>query len=667
MRAEWTVFKRSNEEMRGRVEKQENELAELRDALSEKRKQLDNVEDERTRLKHKCAQLEIDLEALHAEFAAFQNGAEMQYQAEMAQLKEIIHEKDERLDRLHTRIAEYESYPGMNSSIVLSEGSSAAANTTLWDMMPEELREQFQLLRQRYNELDAMVQKMMESHIAANNESFGRHSKVMENKMTDCDDLMRPSPERPLSGGMQSGHELAAVAVASNMDAVSERTLSEGVQPSNMDVSATANDNIQSIIGGLLRSVRMAEVNGKLTPNIRQLLDMLLTDVARSSLSAECIDEAVNRFFANLDLALRRTLSTSDDNRRRCEELENARAEALEERRVMSEELRAAQDRYAIFEAKAETLKLQLKEEGRKVIELRNEIEQLTQHIHRLDTSNTGLKGIVTQQQMEIDEKAAACRKSAEYLEDFRIELEKMGVYADMLNERLRQANREKEDLKRRLGDRDCEMARLEERLVDSINQCTTRASDVQKFEKRLAAAQLQNDTLKRKYDKRETFLEQMEALLRAMKVRNDALREANRLRQNKLDVVMKFLARHGIDVGEGFDVRPRSALDEEQEEGHNLEAKGASGDVNDSVRNSVGPVDISDAAVARLMRRLDRYTSQIEMREREGAIDDIRIPSWRSISESTSSRCGSESGDPHPNVDSTPSNPPENLLINSP
>lgn len=35
----------------------------------------------------------------------------------------------------------------------------------------------------------------------------------------------------------------------------------------------------------------------------------------------------VNRFFANLDLALRRTLSTSEDNRRKCEELEKARAE----------------------------------------------------------------------------------------------------------------------------------------------------------------------------------------------------------------------------------------------------------------------------------------------------------------------------------------------------
>lgn len=54
----------------------------------------------------------------------------------------------------------------------------------------------------------------------------------------------------------------------------------------------------------------------------------------------------------------------------------------------------------------------------------------------------------------------------------------------------------------------------------------------MQKLDKRLVGLQLQNDTLRRKYDKRETFLEQMEELLKTMKVRNDALREANRLRQ---------------------------------------------------------------------------------------------------------------------------------------
>lgn len=37
----------------------------------------------------------------------------MQYQTEMAQLKEMIRERDERLDRLHARIADYESYPGL--------------------------------------------------------------------------------------------------------------------------------------------------------------------------------------------------------------------------------------------------------------------------------------------------------------------------------------------------------------------------------------------------------------------------------------------------------------------------------------------------------------------------------------------------------------------------
>lgn len=40
LQAEWAVFKRNAEEMRGRLDKQENELVELRDVLTEKRKQL---------------------------------------------------------------------------------------------------------------------------------------------------------------------------------------------------------------------------------------------------------------------------------------------------------------------------------------------------------------------------------------------------------------------------------------------------------------------------------------------------------------------------------------------------------------------------------------------------------------------------------------------------
>lgn len=53
-------------------------------------------------------------------------------------------------------------------------------------------------------------------------------------------------------------------------------------------------------------------------------------------------------------------------------------------------------------------------------------------------------------------------------------------------------------------------------------------------------------------------------------------------------------------------------------------------------------------------------------MREREGAIDDIRIPSWRSVSEATCSRCASESGDTHQNADVGVSNSSENRAVNS-
>uniref|UniRef100_A0A915BSW5 Uncharacterized protein n=1 Tax=Parascaris univalens TaxID=6257 RepID=A0A915BSW5_PARUN len=592
LKAEWAVFKRNAEEMRGRLDKQENELVELRDTLNEKRKQLDALEDERNELKRKCSQLQIDLDTVNAEFRAFQNGAEMQYQTEMAQLKEMIRERDERLDRLHARIADYESFPGQLSSSELSESSSNAANKSIWEAMPEEVREELDFLKQRYKELDGVVQKMMQSYIATANESLrSRESKMLEDKATDCGDLIITTAEAHSSNATQSEQGLPMIEGRSSVEAISERTISEHAQVDTAGVSTLAH---------LLRSVRKAEINGKLTPNIRQLLESLLIDVNRNALSAEFMDDAVNRFFANLDLALRRTLSTSEDNRRKCEELEKARAEVAEDLRTCSEELRVAQDRYAIFEAKAESLRLQLKEENRNGTMLRNEIERLTEQLQRLDTSNTGLTGIIKQQQLEIEEKANAYHKSTALLEEFRLELEKMGAYADILNEKCRQLNRDKEELRRRLGERDREMERLQKRLVDSVQECTTRANDVQKLDKRLVGLQLQNDTLRRKYDKRETFLEQMEELLKTMKVRNDALREANRLRQTKIDVILKFLGRHGIDVGEGFDVLPQNALAEEPE--GEVGAEDMPQNANEPTHTSPFPYGISNVAVARLV-----------------------------------------------------------------
>ncbi|VDK47994.1 unnamed protein product [Anisakis simplex] len=679
IKAEWAIFKRNNDEMRNVIDKQENELVALRDALSDKRKQLDALEDERNELKRKCAQLEIDIDKKDADFLTFQTGAEFQYQTEMEQLRGVIREKDERLDRLHTRIAEYESYPGMASSVcVQSNTSNETLNATVWESMPEEIREQIEIFKQRYKELDGVIQQMMHSYVLKGNESMkSQHSKIMEDKMTDCDGLaaIYSSPDRT-----QSGNELPAIrtSTASNSDTMlSEKTIEDNVAIPPAE-GIDQNGNIQSSIPALLRAVRTAQVNGKLTPNIRQLLEHLLIESSHSSQSVELIDEAVNRFFANLDLALRKTLTTSNDNRRKCEELQNARDEALEDRRVLTEELRAAQDRYAIYEAKTETLRLQIKEENRKVIDLRNRVDQLTERNQALDTSNAGLKGIIHELQLDLEEKSTAYRKATEYLEDFRTELEKMGVYADQQNDRLIKSNSEKEELKRLLKDRDKELEHIHDRLLESINQCTARTNDMQKIEKRLIAAQLQNDTLQRKYNKRELFLEQMETLLKAMKLRNDSLREGNRLRQNKFDVMVKFLARYGIDlskdeVGGGYSLKNHSSSNKVDEEPANVEEEDED-EQNDAIKRqpSDGLMDslrVSESARERLLDRLDRYTSKIEKCDREGEIDDLFIPSWHNVSERTSLKCASESSDSasnNSNNDPPMMDPTENVAVKS-
>lgn len=58
------------------------------------------------------------------------------------------------------------------------------------------------------------------------------------------------------------------------------------------------------------------------------------------------------------------------------------------------------------------------------------------------------------------------------------------------------------------------------------------RASELQHAESKIDELQKRNEHLKRKYDKRESFLEEMEAILRAMKVRCEGLQGTNRLRQ---------------------------------------------------------------------------------------------------------------------------------------
>lgn len=80
---------------------------------------------------------------------------------------------------------------------------------------------------------------------------------------------------------------------------------------------------------------------------------------------------------------------------------------------------------------------------------------------------------------------------------------------------------------------------------------------------------------------------------------------------QSKIDAILKFLARHGIDVGEGFDVLPQNAVAEEPE--GEVDAENIPQNGNEPTHNTSSlPCGISDVAVARLVSRLERVSLQL-------------------------------------------------------
>lgn len=74
------------------------------------------------------------------------------------------------------------------------------------------------------------------------------------------------------------------------------------------------------------------------------------------------------------------------------------------------------------------------------------------------------------------------------------------------------------------------------------------RASELQHAENKIDELQRRNEYLKRKYDKREGFLEEMETLLRVMKIRCDGLQGTNQLRQvrNSFYNLFNFMLKYG-------------------------------------------------------------------------------------------------------------------------
>ncbi|VDK70772.1 unnamed protein product, partial [Onchocerca ochengi] len=212
--------KQKNDELGSLLEKREMELNNIRALMDKKQKRIDDLMEEKTDLKHENVHLKTVVDEIKTDYRVFRNQAEVQYQLETAQLNQIIKEKDERLERLHARIALYESYPGQSSTgFSCSADANSHTNISIWDALPANIRSELNELKEKYQDLNALVHRMMSDPLA---KQYATFAKVMENKSTDCCGLTSLS-ELPHSELMnRRGSHLAACETGSSGESSSE-------------------------------------------------------------------------------------------------------------------------------------------------------------------------------------------------------------------------------------------------------------------------------------------------------------------------------------------------------------------------------------------------------------------------------------------------------------
>uniref|UniRef100_A0A915PSB2 Uncharacterized protein n=1 Tax=Setaria digitata TaxID=48799 RepID=A0A915PSB2_9BILA len=560
--------KQKNSELVSLLERREAELNNIRDIVEKNQKRIEELMEEKVNLKRENVHLKTVVDKINAEYNIFRNQAEVQYQLETAQLKQVIGEKDERLERLHARIALFESYPGQSGVFSCSTDSNSHTNIT------------------RYQDLNTLVHRMMSDPPA---KQYATITKVVENKSTSC------SVHSSHSELMGRSHPRLAVCEAESIDSSAENLTAtlhrEGINETKDPLFL------------MLDSVRRAEIRSKLSPNIQQLLEHLLTNIQESNKSVEQISGAVNDFFANLDLALRKTLSASDDNRIKCEELEKLCTEITADLHDARDELHSALNKCSMYEANIDSLKLQFRSENRNCIDLHSKLMHACEEIDNLTKQKDDLSVALSEAKIMLKRKTDLGSQAATTIKCIKDELHEAKKFEDEMNERLRKICKEKEKVKQLLSERELDVVKLECRLVES----TTRASELQRAESKIDELERRNDYLKRKYDKREGFLEEMEALLRGMKVRCEGLRETNRLRQNLIVKLKKLLVKLGYNLD-----------DPNLVEGGKATA-------------------FEGRTVRSLKKSKTHDTAKIEELENCRDSDVVHIPSWRSLNSSVS------------------------------
>ncbi|VDK74833.1 unnamed protein product [Litomosoides sigmodontis] len=600
--------KQKNDDLTSLLKEREAELINTRILVDIKGKHIEHLLEEKADLKYENIHLMTVANEVTAKYDTFRNQAEIQYQLETAQLNQIIEEKDERLERLHTRIAFFESYPGHSS--ICSANANKCIDITIWDALPVDIRLQLCELKKKYQELNAIVYRMMSDPPTT---QYANIMKVVENKSTDCCGLASELKSR-------SDSHIAVCEAGSSIESSLESLTDT---PNSKGINET--DTLLLI----LEAVRHAEIRGKLSPNIQQLLEHLLSDIQGGNKSVEQVGEAVSRFFANLDLALRKTLSASDDNRIKCEKLDKLCAEMTSELHEARDELCSALKKCSIYEENIDSLKLQFR---CKSAELHGKLKRAFEEVDSLTKQNDILTIAVREAKAMLKRKTDLCLQVPSTIKCIKDELEKAKKDESKMNERLRELCREKEKVKQLLSERELDVVKLEYRLVESTNECTVRASELQHAESKIDELQKRNEYLKRKYDKREGFLEEMEAILRAMKVRCEGLQGTNRLRQHLIEKLKKLLVKLGFNLDNPRLINSRRPIVHE-------------GNAVKLIRKSkmqMQPSHLGRLKIAKIAQRLEKETAKIEELERCQGSDFVHIPFWRSLNAVSVSFAGS-------------------------
>ncbi|VDN50595.1 unnamed protein product [Dracunculus medinensis] len=481
----------------------------------------------------------------------------------------------------------FNGFTGSRSEFDSRFSSVQFINVSLWDFVPVEIRNKLSQLKESNQQVRDLIDYLIGCNVTTVSETA---IQISENigKSALCQSIL-----------------LSVDRAKSMLESISsDETLSEIELNRKKSGSLLCTSQACHSLNILHRCIINVEMHGKLTPNIKQLLIKLLSDVERCDNSAEKIDIAVNNFFANLDLALKKTLSILEEYQKKYEEMK-------ERYNVISSELNDARESDYKSKAMIANLCSHLEAEVKKRTQLENYLEQSNE-------KNRILENDIKDQKLEIDEMQISLNVKKSLIANAKNYIEEWEKSFDEINQKRRDTNHENEELKRLLSGKERELIQLEAKCYTAINETTKKEREMRYLEGKFIRSKVIIKILRRKYEKRENFLIEMESILKATKIKLDCTREIKRMLQEMVDRLKRFLAEHGCNIDEIAQLRNSDPI---------------------LSSSAFGPINLSTVdsfKVETLYCKLSKKSKKIENLEQrlEQSKENFYIPDWRKESD---------------------------------